>query len=177
MSYPVIDPLPSRTVPRSAISGFGCRSGGKPVVMQPAAELDAKVARCRLASNTVLFGEVASPRFRQSRRAAHEQAQRVGMPVIRRPRRTAHPAGARRRSRSRPRARRRAPATHRRTALFSVDNGARRRPFSAPRRARSCRATPERDIALVEQRHPQRGAGEPIRDAEPTSPPPIAIAS
>ena len=78
-------------MPRSAISGFGCRSGGKPVVMQPAAELDAKVARCRLASNTVLFGEVASPRFRQSRRAAHEQAQRVGMPVIRRPRRKLTP--------------------------------------------------------------------------------------
>src|SRR5271170_6281392 len=30
-----MQPLPSRTVPRSAISGLGCRSGGKAAVMQP----------------------------------------------------------------------------------------------------------------------------------------------
>ncbi len=31
----VMHPLPSRTVPRSAISGFGCRSAGKLVVIDP----------------------------------------------------------------------------------------------------------------------------------------------
>src|SRR5581483_4146583 len=31
----VIEPLPSRTVPRSAVSGFGILSGGKPAVIEP----------------------------------------------------------------------------------------------------------------------------------------------
>jgi hypothetical protein len=31
----VIEPLPSRTAPRSAIWGVGCRNGGKPAVIEP----------------------------------------------------------------------------------------------------------------------------------------------
>ena len=31
----VMQPLPSRSAPRSAVSGVGCRNGGKPAVMQP----------------------------------------------------------------------------------------------------------------------------------------------
>ena len=30
-----MQPLPSRTVPGSAVSGLGCRNGGKAAVMQP----------------------------------------------------------------------------------------------------------------------------------------------